>query len=68
MIAVNGVSSSDPRLTIPHPRAHERTFVLVPWLEVDPLAELPGHGPVAAVLAGLDTGGVRWYAGPEAIS
>jgi 2-amino-4-hydroxy-6-hydroxymethyldihydropteridine diphosphokinase len=68
VIAVDGVTSTDPRLTIPHPRAHERAFVLVPWLEVDPSAELPGYGPVADLVAGLDTARVRWFAGPEAIS
>lgn len=40
-------------LVVPHPRAHQRAFVLAPWLEIDPAAELPGHGPVAALLAGL---------------
>jgi 2-amino-4-hydroxy-6-hydroxymethyldihydropteridine diphosphokinase len=67
VIAIDGITSPDPRLTIPHPRAHERPFVLVPWLEVAPNAQLPGYGPVADVLAGLDDSGVRWYAGPEAI-
>jgi 2-amino-4-hydroxy-6-hydroxymethyldihydropteridine diphosphokinase len=42
-------SGSDPSLELPHPRAHERAFVLVPWLDVDPSAVLPGHGPVAAI-------------------
>jgi 2-amino-4-hydroxy-6-hydroxymethyldihydropteridine diphosphokinase len=37
----------DPSLVLPHPRAHERAFVVVPWLDVDPAAVLPGHGPVA---------------------
>ena len=45
-------------LVLPHPRAHERAFVLAPWLEVDPAAELPGAGPVRALLAALGTDGV----------
>ena len=49
-----GISSSSERLTLPHPRAFERDFVLKPWLEVDPDAELPGHGSVAALVAGLE--------------
>ena len=40
-------------LQLPHPRAHERDFVLAPWLEVQPDAELTGHGPIAALLARL---------------
>lgn len=51
--------SADPELTLPHPRAHERAFVLVPWLEVDPHAVLPGWGKVADLAAAVDTGGVR---------
>lgn len=47
------VLSDDPRLTLPHPRASERAFVLVPWLAVDPAAELPGHGSVAELLEKL---------------
>jgi 2-amino-4-hydroxy-6-hydroxymethyldihydropteridine diphosphokinase len=34
----------DPALTLPHPRAHLRAFVLRPWLEIQPYAQLPGHG------------------------
>ena len=55
-----------PGLVLPHPRAHERAFVLAPWLDVQPDAELPGHGPVAALLAGLDRSGVRRL--PEALT
>ncbi|GAA1373755.1 2-amino-4-hydroxy-6-hydroxymethyldihydropteridine diphosphokinase [Luteococcus sanguinis] len=45
-------------LTLPHPRAHERAFVLVPWLEADPLGELEGAGKLADLVAALDTRGV----------
>jgi 2-amino-4-hydroxy-6-hydroxymethyldihydropteridine diphosphokinase len=53
LIACGDEVSADPGLTLPHPRAHERAFVLVPWLEADPDAELPGRGRVAGILAGL---------------
>lgn len=43
-----------PGLTLPHPRAHERVFVLAPWVEVDPHATLPGKGAVATLLAALE--------------
>jgi 2-amino-4-hydroxy-6-hydroxymethyldihydropteridine diphosphokinase len=46
-----------PDLALPHPLAQERAFVLVPWLDVDPEAELPGYGPVA--LLDIDEGSVR---------
>ena len=46
-------------LVLPHPRAFERAFVLLPWADVDPEAVLPGHGPVAALRAGVDATGVR---------
>jgi 2-amino-4-hydroxy-6-hydroxymethyldihydropteridine diphosphokinase len=55
--------SDDQVLTLPHPRAHERAFVLAPWHDIDPGAELPGRGPVAALLAALDGRGVRRVAG-----
>jgi 2-amino-4-hydroxy-6-hydroxymethyldihydropteridine diphosphokinase len=47
------VLSDDPVLTLPHPRAHERAFVLVPWLAVDPSAVVPGRGPVAELVTAL---------------
>lgn len=54
------VRCDEPELTLPHPRAHLRAFVLRPWLDIQPYAVLPGHGslgdllrsdPVAADLA-----------------
>lgn len=59
VITVAGVTSADPRLVLPHPHAHERAFVLVPWLDVQPDAELPGHGRVAGLVAALGDEGVR---------
>ena len=41
-------------LTVPHPRLHERRFVLEPLAELDPLLVVPGHGRVSELLARLD--------------
>ena len=47
IIDVDGLSSDDPVLTLPHPRAGERAFVLVPWAEIDP------DPAIAALIAAL---------------
>jgi dihydroneopterin aldolase/2-amino-4-hydroxy-6-hydroxymethyldihydropteridine diphosphokinase len=60
------VQMDDAALTLPHPRAHERAFVLVPWLLADPEATLRVSGEVrrvADLVAAMDTSGVR--PGPE---
>jgi len=59
VIDFGGERSDDPELTLPHPRAHERAFVLGPWRDVDPDAALPGRGPVAELLAEADRSGLR---------
>ncbi|MFF6913934.1 2-amino-4-hydroxy-6-hydroxymethyldihydropteridine diphosphokinase [Streptomyces sp. NPDC012466] len=58
IVSYADVVSDDPRLTLPHPRAHERAFVLAPWHDLDPDAQLPGHGPVAGLLDAVTRDGV----------
>ena len=63
LVTVDALQSADPRLTLPHPRAHERAFVLVPWLDIEPDAVLPGHGSVRRLVARLGRAGTRrWTA------
>jgi 2-amino-4-hydroxy-6-hydroxymethyldihydropteridine diphosphokinase len=59
IITVANELSDDQELTLPHPRAHERAFVLAPWHDADPVAVLPGCGTVAGLLAGVDHTGIR---------
>lgn len=58
LIMVGDRIADDDQLVLPHPRAHERGFVLVPWLEIDPEGEIPGKGFVADLIGGVDTSGV----------
>lgn len=53
ILAIGEQTSDDPVVLLPHPRAHLRAFVLVPWADVAPDAEVPGHGPVAQLLAAM---------------
>ena len=59
LIVVGDRRSDDDFLRLPHPRAAERAFVLRPWLDVDPGADLLGHGPVAELLAAVGEAGVE---------
>jgi 2-amino-4-hydroxy-6-hydroxymethyldihydropteridine diphosphokinase len=59
VVAVGDLVVREPDLEVPHPRAAERAFVLVPWLDVDAAAELPGAGAVAALVERLGRDGVR---------
>ncbi|NUR38562.1 MAG: 2-amino-4-hydroxy-6-hydroxymethyldihydropteridine diphosphokinase [Streptomyces sp.] len=59
IVAYADVVSDDPTLTLPHPRAHERAFVLAPWNDVEPQAQLPGLGPVSGLLDDITRDGVE---------
>jgi 2-amino-4-hydroxy-6-hydroxymethyldihydropteridine diphosphokinase len=53
IVTVDGVRSDHPDLLLPHPGTPTRATVLIPWLAIDPKAEVPGHGPASALLATL---------------
>jgi 2-amino-4-hydroxy-6-hydroxymethyldihydropteridine diphosphokinase len=63
VLAYADVRTDDPdlslSLSLPHPRAHERAFVLLPWLDVDPDARIPGRGSVAELADTVDRSGVH---------
>lgn len=64
VITYGDLRSDDPELTLPHPRAHERAFVLAPWHAARPDAVLPGHGAIRDLLeTAPDRDGIG--AGPE---
>ncbi|ABL79990.1 MULTISPECIES: 2-amino-4-hydroxy-6-hydroxymethyldihydropteridine diphosphokinase [unclassified Nocardioides] len=59
LIVVGDRRSNEEFLRLPHPRAAERAFVLRPWFDVDPAAEVPDRGPVADLLDGTDQSGLK---------
>ena len=62
ILEMDGRLLADPDLELPHPRAHERGFVLIPWHDVDPQAVIPGQGSVRDLLGVVGTEGVRRHA------
>jgi 2-amino-4-hydroxy-6-hydroxymethyldihydropteridine diphosphokinase len=58
VIDIPGVRMNTTQLMLPHPRAAERAFVLVPWLEVDSAAQITGLGSVSTLLEGVDRSGI----------
>jgi 2-amino-4-hydroxy-6-hydroxymethyldihydropteridine diphosphokinase len=58
IIVVGDRRADDDQLQLPHPRAHERAFVLQPWHDVEPDAEIPGVGSVKELLDALDGSGM----------
>ena len=62
IIDFDGISSDNPHLTLPHPRAHERSFVMKPLAEILPDFVLGGHGRAADLAAALGEEGIRLLA------
>jgi len=58
LIMVGSTEIDQDDLKLPHPLASERGFVLVPWHEIDPSAELPGQGKIEDLVRTADTSGV----------
>lgn len=58
LVVVGDRRSDTAALQLPHPRAHERAFVLKPWFDLEPEAQLPGHGPIADLLAQIGVDGI----------
>ncbi len=48
-----------PGLHVPHPRLHERAFVVLPLADVAPLLQVPGHGDIATLRASMETAGIE---------
>jgi 2-amino-4-hydroxy-6-hydroxymethyldihydropteridine diphosphokinase len=59
LLLYDAVVMQTPTLTLPHPRLHERGFVLLPLAEIAPDLEIPGHGALARLLAGCPEQGVQ---------
>lgn len=59
LLLYDDASIDEPGLVVPHPRMHERAFVLVPMLELDALVRVPGRGAAAQLVRELDTGGLE---------
>jgi hypothetical protein len=60
LLAMDNEVRSTPELELPHPRAHERAFVLLPWSLLDPDFVIPGKASVAQLLESVEANGVRF--------
>jgi 2-amino-4-hydroxy-6-hydroxymethyldihydropteridine diphosphokinase len=57
LLLYGALTLAEPGLQLPHPHLHERAFVLLPLAEIAPHLEVPGRGPISALLARIDTAG-----------
>ncbi|WP_159717485.1 MULTISPECIES: 2-amino-4-hydroxy-6-hydroxymethyldihydropteridine diphosphokinase [Actinomyces] len=62
VITYSDLRSDDPELTLPHPRAASRSFVLLPWSQADAFAEIDGQSVAALAEQAPDRDGIRWLA------
>lgn len=63
ILAIDHMVWNSEDLVIPHPRAHERAFVLIPWSQLDAQCVIAGHGTVEECLTALSSDGVELYSG-----
>ena len=59
LLHVEGEVRDTESLQLPHPRLHERAFVLLPWAEIAPEVEIPGRGRIGELLQGVDHAGIQ---------
>jgi 2-amino-4-hydroxy-6-hydroxymethyldihydropteridine diphosphokinase len=59
LLLYGGDAIDVPGLHVPHPRLHERAFVVVPLAEVAPDLRIPGHGDIAALLASMESADIE---------
>ena len=67
-VLVHGDTVSTGAIDLPHPRAHERAFVLVPWAQVASDMYVPGHGRVGDLAHSVGNDGVRWAGAADLIT
>ena len=60
LLAMDTEVRSTPELELPHPRAHERAFVLLPWSLLDPDFVIPGKASVVQLLENIEVTGIRY--------
>lgn len=68
ILVYDGLIMDEPGLHLPHPRLHERAFVLAPFAEIAPDTEIPGRGRILELLAKVDTRGITQLPPPTGLA